>query len=100
MFPLGLRGRLAVCYGGAISLALSWAGYALLMKLPGSDSRAFIKIVLGGMAARLIAALALLALGIGVFALPAAELVGSCLLSYVVMIFLEHRFALPELRQK
>ncbi|MBW7995226.1 MAG: hypothetical protein FVQ81_01390 [Candidatus Glassbacteria bacterium] len=91
---------LAVCYGGAISLGLSWLGFALLMKVPGSDSNRFLKLVLGGMAARLVAALALLVLGIGVLGLPAGELVGSCLISYVVMVVLEHKYAMPSLTNK
>jgi hypothetical protein len=92
--------QIAVCYGGAISLGLSWFGFALLMKVPGSDSNRFLKLVLGGMAARLVLALLLLTLGIGIFDLPAAELVGSCLVSYVVMTVLEHTYALPSLKQR
>ena len=75
-------------------------GYALLMRVPGSDPGLFMKLVLGGMAARILVALAMIVLGIGVFKLPAGMLVGGCMLSYVVFITLEHLFALPALKRK
>ncbi len=81
-------------------MGLSWLGFALLMRVPGSDSNRFLKLVLGGMAARLALALLLLTLGIGLFNLPAAELVGSCLVSYVVLTALEHTYALPSLKRR
>lgn len=91
---------LAVCYGGAISLGLSWLGFALLMKVPGSDSNRFLKLVLGGMAARMLVALLMVVLGIGVLKLPSGELIGSCMVSYVVFVTLEHSYALPSLKRK
>jgi hypothetical protein len=42
----------------------------------------------------------MIVLGIAVFRLPAGMLVGSCMLSYVVFITLEHVFALPALKRK
>ncbi len=98
--PLSRIQWLAGCYGGAISLGLSWLGFALLMKVPGSDSNRLLKLVLGGMAARMLVALLVVALGIGVFKLPSGVLIGSCMLSYVVFVTLEHIYALPSLNRK
>ncbi len=49
---------------------------------------------------RLLLALSAIALGIGVFALPARALVGSCLISYVIFIAVEHVYLYPVLTRK
>ena len=73
----------------------------LLMRVPGTaDTKSFFKLVLGGMAARMLVALGLIVLGIAVLSLPSGWLVISCMLSYVVFITLEHVYALPILKQK
>ena len=43
----------------------------------------------------MIAALAAVAAGLGLFHLPAGTFVGSCLVSYVVFMGLEHFYLLP-----
>jgi len=100
IFSSSTEDWLAVCYGCGVSLGLSWVGFMLLMKVPGQDAGTFMKLVLGGMAARLLAALGLIALGIAGLDLPAGRLVGSCMLSYIVFITLEHVFALSALKPK
>ena len=58
------------------------------------------KLVLGGMAVRVFIALGLIVVGIAALGLPAGRLVGSCMISYVVFVTLEHLFALPALKHK
>ena len=92
--------RIAVTYGGLISAFLSFTGFFLLYNSQQASALKFIKMVVGGMIVRLVLALAAIAVGIGVFALPAPALVGSCLISYVIFTVLEHIYIYPVLTRK
>ena len=92
--------RVAVSCGGLISAFLSFTGFFLLYNSQAASAGRFIKLVLGGMIIRLLLALSAIALGIGVFALPAGALVGSCLISYVIFIAVEHVYLYPVLTRK
>ncbi|HUU28095.1 MAG TPA: hypothetical protein VM123_09805 [archaeon] len=101
LFPgLQVNTRAAVTYGGLISVFLTAAGFILLSCCKGANAGKFIKLVLGGMIARIILALGLIAVGIGLFHLPAGALAGSCLITYVVFSTLEHLYLLPLLTNK
>jgi len=90
--------RLAAGYGASISFALSLAGFFLLAGTRHADPGRFIRLLLGGMAARLMIALAAVAIGLGLFDLPAGIFVGSCVVSYVIFMGLEHVYLLPLLK--
>ena len=101
LFPgLDRSVRIAVTYGGLISAFLSFTGFFLLYNSQGASALKFVKLVVGGMIVRLLLALAAIAVGIAVFALPAPALVGSCLISYVIFTVLEHMCIYPVLTRK
>lgn len=101
LFPrLDWSVRVAISYGGLISAFLSFTGFFLLYNSRAASVRKFIKLVLGGMLIRLLLALSAIALGIGVFALPAPVLVGSCVISYVIFTVIEHAYLFPVLTRK
>jgi hypothetical protein len=101
LFPgLDRSVRIAVTYGGLISAFLSFTGFFLLYNNQGASALTFVKLVVGGMILRLLLALSAIAVGIGVFALPAPALVGSCLISYVIFTVLEHMCIYPVLTSK
>ena len=96
LFPgLGRSVRIAVAYGGLISAFLSFTGFFLLYKSPAASAGKLIKLVVGGILARLVLALSAIAMGIAVLALPAGALVGACVTSYVVFTLIEYVCLFP-----
>jgi hypothetical protein len=97
---LEFSARLAVLYGGLISIATSISGYSFLSRSVAAPSIKFIKLVLGGIVLRLFGALGLIALGIGIFRLPPVPLGLSCLGAYVVCTLVEYRYICARLTFK
>lgn len=98
--PLQPAERLAAGYGLLISTAVACFGFFLLRRSDSVSPGKFIKRLLLGMVIRLFLALGAVFLGIAVMHLPAGMLVGSCLLSYVILTLLEHYFLLPLISRK
>ena len=98
--PLQQADKLAAGYGVLISTAITSYGFFLLKGSRSISPGRFIKRLLLGMVTRLFVALAAVFLGIAVLHLAAGMLVGSCFLSYVIFMLLEHVYLWPLISQK
>ena len=82
-------GRAAAAFGAAVAAANAIASHALMVLSEGRSTRAFLKLVLGGMAGRLFLVIAAVLLGILAFGLPRLPVLVSLLAHFVVFLVLE-----------
>jgi hypothetical protein len=82
-------GRMAAAFGAAVAAANAIASHALMVLSEGRSTRAFLKLVLGGMAGRLVLVITAVLLGILVLGLPRLPLLVSLLAHFVVYLAVE-----------
>ena len=82
-------GRMAAAFGAAVAAANAILSHALMVASEGRSTRAFLKLVLGGMAGRMLLVIGAVLLGILVLDLPRLPLVVSLLGHFVVFLVFE-----------
>jgi hypothetical protein len=82
-------GRAAAAYGAAVAAVNAILSHTLMVLSEGRSTRAFLKLVLGGMAGRLALVIAAVLLGILALGLPRLPLLVSLLGHFVAFLVLE-----------